>query len=383
MQTYRCWAEVDLTALRDNLAWLRRRVGPAVKIMTVVKADAYGHGLKPIAGCLMQSGTDIFGVANLAEARAIRSVGRGWPILMLGACLPEEAESAVRDHVMPTLSSVAEARRFSAAAQHAGRLVDVQVKVDTGMGRLGAQPDEVLELVSAINKLPGLRLHGVFTHFACAEDDAAVTRRQRARFQRVLDALAAAGVAPLLVHASNSAGVLHEPAATYSLVRPGLLVYGIAPPGRRRLPAALQRELQREVRPALSWKCRVAFVKEIAAGTPLSYGHTFTAPHKLRVATVTAGYGDGFPRAASNRAGVLIHGRRCPVLGRVTMDQMIVDVSRVRGVAAGEEVVLLGRQGRDEITATELAGWAGAIPWEILTAITARVPRIYRGGQAA
>jgi alanine racemase len=383
MQTYRCWAEVDLTALRDNLAWLRRRVGPAVKIMTVVKADAYGHGLKPIAGCLMQSGTDIFGVANLAEARAIRSVGRGWPILMLGACLPDEVESAVRDQVMPTISSPAEARRFSEAAQRLNRPVDVHVKVDTGMGRLGVQPEEAIELVAALGKLPGLRLQGVFTHFACAEDDEAVTRRQNARFQRVLDVLARGGLGAPLVHACNSAGVLHELPGAHSLVRPGLLVYGIVPSGRRRLPAALRMELQRELRPAMSWKCRVAFVKEVAAGTPLSYGYTFIAPRRMRVATVTAGYGDGYPRAASNRARVLIHGRRCAVLGRVTMDQMLVDVSRVRGVKPGDEVVLLGRQGRAGITATDLAAWAGTIPWEILTAITARVPRLYRGGQAS
>jgi alanine racemase len=374
---------VDLTALRDSLAWLRRRVGPAVKIMTVVKADAYGHGLKPIAGCLMQSGTDVFGVANLAEARAIRAVGRGWPILMLGACLPDEVEPAVRDHVMPTLSSLTEARQFSAVAQRLGRTVDVHLKVDTGMGRLGVAPDEAVKLCTAVAHLPGLRVQGIFTHFASAEDDARVTRRQYMCFQRVLDALAREGVVIPVVHLCNSAGVLHETAQAHSLVRPGLLVYGIMPPGRRRIAAGLREELRREVRPALSWNCRVAFVKTVAAGTPLSYGHTFRAPRRMRVATVTAGYGDGYPRAASNHASVLIHGRRCRVLGRVTMDQMIVDVSRLRGVKPGDEVVLIGRQGRGVIGAGELALWAGAIPWEILTAITARVPRVYRGGQAS
>jgi alanine racemase len=383
MQTYRCWAEVDLTALRDNLAWLRRRTGPAVKIMTVVKADAYGHGLKPIAACLMHSGTDVFGVANLAEARAIRSVGRGWPILMLGACLPDEVESAVRDQVMPTLSTVEEARWFSTAAQKFQREVEVHLKVDTGMGRLGAPPEAAPALAAAIQRLPGLRLQGVYTHLACSEDDAAVSRRQRARLERVLAALAEQGVAVPLVHLCNSAGILHEPASWYSLVRPGLLVYGIVPPGRRRLAAGLREELSREVRPALSWRCRVSLVKDIPAGTPLSYGQTFIAPRTMRVATVTAGYGDGYPRAASHHASVLIHGRRCRVLGRVTMDQMIVDVSRARGVLSGDEVVLIGRQGREEISALELAAWAGTIPWEILTGITARVPRVYRGGQAA
>jgi alanine racemase len=383
MQTYRCWAEVDLTALRDNLAWLRRRVGPAVKIMTVVKADAYGHGLRPIAGCLMQSGTDIFGVANLAEARAIRAVGRGWPILLLGACLPDEVEIAVRDHVMPTLSSLAEASHFSAVARRLNRVVDVHVKVDTGMGRLGVAPAGAVELIAAIRRLSGIRLQGVFTHFAQAEDNAMATRRQAKCFQLVLDALARAGQTPPLVHSHNSAAVLHECDRAGTLVRPGLLIYGIVPPGRRRLDAALRAELRREVRPALSWKCRVALVKTVRAGTPLSYGSTFITAATTRVATVTAGYGDGFPRSASNRASVLVRGRRCRVLGRVTMDQMLVDVSRAGQVSPGDEVVLIGRQDGREIHTAELAVWAGTIPWETLTAITARVPRVYRGGEAS
>jgi alanine racemase len=302
---------------------------------------------------------------------------------MLGACLPDEIEPAVRDHVMPTLSSLAEAKSFSVVAQRLGRIVDVHVKVDTGMGRLGATPADAVELCATVAQLPGLRLQGVLTHLATAEDDATVSRRQLARFQRLLGELASRGITVPLIHAANSAAVLHEPGDRHSLVRPGLLVYGIVPPGRRRIMARLREELRREVRPALSWRCRVSFVKVIELGTPLSYGHTFRAPRRMRVATVTAGYGDGYPRASSNRASVLIHGRRCAVLGRVTMDQMLVDTSRVRGVKPGDEVVLLGRQGRVEIDAVELAAWAETIPWEILTSITARVPRVYRGSEAS
>lgn len=378
-QTYRCWAEVDLDALRENLSWLRHRVGPSVKIMTVVKADAYGHGLKQIAALLMQSGTDLFGVANLAEARAIRSVGQGWPILMLGACLPDEIETAVRDEVMPTISSLAEARAFAVAAAKLRQIVAVQVKIDTGMGRLGVVVDGALELIREIQALPNLQLEGIYTHFSSAEDDAEFSRKQAARFQKLLATLAAEGIRPPLIHASNSAALLHEPEAMFNLVRPGLLVYGIVPVGQRRNASGLEKKL----RPALAWKCRVGLVKEITAGTALSYGHTFTARKKMRVATLTAGYGDGFFRAGSNHAEVLVGGRRCRVLGRVTMDQMIVDVSRVQTVAAGAEAVLIGRQGREEITATELAGWCGTIPWEVLTNITYRVPRLYRGGSAA
>lgn len=379
MAVYRCWAEVDLSALRGNLAWIRHRVGPGVKIVTVVKADAYGHGLKQIAALLMQSGTDIFGVANLAEAQSIRCVGHGWPILMLGACLPQEVEAAVRDEVMPTISSLAEAKAFNAAAGRLGKKAAVHLKVDTGMGRLGAPVAGALRLVAAVTALPHLSLAGLYTHYAAAEDDAAFTAAQQKKLTVVLAALQARGLVPPLVHAANSAGLLHERRIVGNVVRPGLLVYGVVPPGRRRVSTA-----QRGVfHPALSLKCRVSFVKDVPKGTPLSYGHTFTTPRAMRVATVTAGYGDGFPRAASNRAEVLVRGHRCRVLGRVTMDQTLVDVSGVRGVKPGDEVVLIGRQGRGQITVAELAAACGTIPWEILTNITYRVPRLYRGSHAA
>ncbi len=377
--SFRCWAEVDLEALRGNLAWIRHRVGPRVKIMTVVKADAYGHGLKQIAALLMQSGTDIFGVANLAEARAIQSVGKGWPVLMLGACLPAEIESAVADGVRPTLSTVAEAKLFSRAATKLKKVVRAHIKVDTGMGRLGVAPEQARSLILRVGRLPGMKIEGLFTHYAAVEDDADFSRRQRKQFQKLLDELTQEQISFPLIHANNSGALLHEPDSLFTLVRPGLLVYGIVPAGKRRVDSELQGRLQ----PALSLKCRVGLVKVIAAGTPLSYGRTFVAPRAMRVATLTAGYGDGYLRAASNRARVLVGGKRCRVLGRVTMDQMLVDVSRLVNVRVGDEAVLMGRQGRDEIAARELAGWCGTVPWEVLTNISYRVPRIYRGCQAA
>ena len=377
--SHRCWAEVDLNALRGNLAWLRHRVGPGVKILTVVKADAYGHGLKQIAALLMQSGTDIFGVANLAEAHAVRSVGKGWPVLMLGALLPDEIETAVRDGVRPTLSSIEEATNINSAALRLKKLVAVHLKVDTGMGRLGIGFRGAMKLIHEVQKLPGLSLEGLYTHYASAEDDAAFSQQQATAFHQITQAAAKAGIHIPLIHANNSAALLHQPDTTFSLVRPGLLVYGILPEGMRADVSALRKFFQ----PALSWKCRVGFVKEIPKGTSLSYGRTFIAPRKMRVATLTAGYGDGYLRAGSNRAEVLIQGKRCRVVGRITMDQTLVDVSKVSAVKPGDESVLIGAQGKDAITATELAGWCGTIPWEVLTAITYRVPRIYRGSQAS
>lgn len=379
MAEFRCWAEVDLSALRGNLAWIRHRVGAQRKIITVVKADAYGHGLKQISALLMQSGTDIFGVANLTEAQAIRSVGRGWPILMLGACLPHEIPLAVRDGVGVTISSRAEAEAFNHAAARQRQRAAVHVKVDTGMGRLGVAVADAVSLVERVAACKHLSCDGLYTHYAAAEDDHEFSAMQRERFQEVVEALRAKELLPPLVHIPNSAALLHEPMSVTNAVRPGLLVYGVVPPGQRRVSA----DLRQHVHPVLSLKCRVSLVKKIPKGATLSYGRTFTAPRRMRVATITAGYGDGYPRSASNCAEVLIAGNRCRVLGRVTMDQTMVDVSKVQRVQAGDEAVLIGQQRDGEITTTELAKWCGAVPWEILTNITYRVPRVYRGGHAS
>jgi alanine racemase len=376
---YRCWAEVDLAALGGNLAWIRHRVGNDVRVLAVVKADAYGHGLKQIAALLMQSGADMFGVANLSEAQAIRSVGRGWPILMLGACLPHEIEQAVRDDVMPTISSIDEAKAFARVAAKHKKHAKLQVKVDTGMGRLGVEQGRAVELVQAIGRLKHVRCEGIYTHYSSAEDERDFSRAQAAQFEAIVQELRSMKICPSVVHANNSAALLHEPSTIYNLIRPGLLMYGITPPGVREVAVSLPRN----VRPTLAFKCRVSFVKEIAKGTPLTYGRAFIAPRRMRVATITAGYGDGYLRAGSNRAEVLVRGKRCRVLGRITMDQTLVDVSALKSVRADDEVVLIGKQNSEVISATELAAWCGTVPWELLTAITYRVPRVYLGGHAA
>lgn len=375
----RCWAEVDLDALRQNLSWIRHQVGPETQIMTVVKADAYGHGLKQIAALLMQSGADIFGVANLTEARAIRSVGKGWPILMLGACLPAEIDLAVRENVMATISSLDEARAFSRAAASRKRIASAHLKVDTGMGRLGASSESIPDLVGQIQRLPNLKLCGLYTHFSSVESDSKNTRRQRRQLEDLARELSELGTRFDHIHCANSGGLLWESAGTCNTVRPGLLVYGITPPGGRRNASDLKAHLL----PAMSLKCRVSFLKTVTKGAPLSYGGTFVAPRRMNIATLGAGYGDGYPRAAGNRARVLIGGRLCPVVGRVTMDQTLVDVSRVPKVIAGDEAVLFGSQGTKSITATDLAAWCDTIPWEILTRISGRVPRVYLGAHAA
>lgn len=378
-ETYRCWAEVDLQALRENLEQIRTSAGAGRKVLTVVKADAYGHGLRQIAAVLMQSGTDIFGVANLAEARAIRSVGAGWPILMLSACLPHEKSLAVREGIMPTISSLDEARAFSREALAQGTTVHLHLKVDTGMGRLGFSPENLETALPFIRALPGVAVSGLYTHYSSAEDDAVFTQTQQEIFAQTVSRCCHSNTPIPYIHAANSAGLLLDSSAIENTVRAGLLVYGIVPPGSR----PLETDVYHRFRPALSWKCRVTFVKDVPPGTPVSYGHTYTTPTAMRLATISAGYGDGYLRAASNRASVLIGGERCRVLGRVTMDQMIVNASTVGDARPGDEVTLIGTQGSQTITATELACWCDTIPWEILTNITYRVPRTYRGGHAA
>jgi alanine racemase len=375
---------VDLNALRENLAWIRHRVGPLTQIMTVVKADAYGHGLKEIASHLMNCGTNAFGVANLHEAYDIRSRGQGWPILMLGACTKDEIEYAIRLKVMGTVSTLDEAEAYVAVAKKMKATALIQVKVDTGMGRLGVETDEALALVRQLKNMEEqegcIRLKGVYTHLAAVEDDEDFTKNQLEQFSSLVKQLLSAGIGLDYTHASSSGGILFEDNSLFNTTRPGLIIYGIAPTGSR-VPEG---KIQDFLRPALSLKCRVSLVKNIPAGKTLSYGHTYTSPKPMKVATLTAGYGDGYHRAASGKGYVLIHGQRCPILGRITMDQMIVDVSAVQvSVRNGDVAVLIGRQGEESITAAQVAEWAGTIPWEILTSISYRVHRAYLGINAS
>jgi alanine racemase len=247
------------------------------------------------------------------------------------------------------------------------------------MGRLGVDHARAAALVPSIARLPAMKIQGLYTHYSSVEDDADFTREQSRRFQAVVAQLGASGIEIPWIHANNSGALLHEPDTLYNLVRPGLMVYGLAPEGLR--PSGS--DLRLHLRPALSWKCRVSFVKAVPTGTPLSYGHTVYASAAMRIATLTAGYGDGYLRACSNKAQVLIRGVRCPIVGRITMDPMLADVTQAPEASAGDEAALIGSQGHESITANELAAWMGTIPWEVFTSITYRVPRLYRGGEAS
>lgn len=373
---YRTWAEINLEALANNLRWIRYGIGDGFGVIAVVKADAYGHGLRQIAGRLMQSGTDALGVANLSEASVVRSVGRGCPILMLGACYGKaEFEELCRDNITAAISSTGEADELSAIARRRGKRVPVHLKIDTGMSRLGVAPEFSLRLAQRLAALPGLRLDGVFTHLSSAEDDEAFTRKQVEQFQRCVRLLDQNGLSVRQVHIMNSGGIAYGPAPFGNMVRPGLLVYGIVPPGKRRMTIHWAQRIQ----PALSLKTKVGLVKKIGQGTPISYGRKFISADTRKIATICAGYGDGLLRAGSGRLHMLVRGQRCPVLGNITMDQTMLDVTAIPEIQRGDEVVILGKQGGETITASEVAACCGTIAWEILTSITHRVPRIYQG----
>jgi alanine racemase len=368
----RCWAEIDLAALERNLRLIRASLPPHMRYVAVVKADAYGHGLPQTVARLMHAGADLFAVANLSEAEAIRELGPGWPILLLSPLLPEEDRHLAELDLAATVSTEDEVARFDAVGRAAGHPVSVHLKIDTGMGRLGVWHEHAPALYLKIRNASHVRLAGVFTHFASPDDDPAFTSEQRRRFLAVLQRCEGLALKDIFIHADNSAGIETLPGGSpFNAVRVGLLQFGVLPH-----PNSLLAQVHTE--PVFSFHTRVGIVKDLPRGTGISYGRTHTLQRDSRVAVLTAGYGDGLPRAASNRAQVLVRGRRCPVLGRVTMDQTVVDVTDVPGVESGDEVVLVGWQQGAEISLAEFSRWADTIPWETLCSVTKRVPRIYK-----
>ena len=360
----RCWVEIDGRALRHNLKIIRGLIPRTTRVLAVVKANAYGHGLVPTGREFEALGVDWLGVANVAEGMALRHGGVTRPILLLSATLPGEMADAVQHRLTLTLSSVEEARTLALAARVTGRPADAHFKIDTGMGRLGAWHREAGAELDAVRAIKGVAISGLCTHFASADEDAKLTRAQWRAITPFFEAHP-----QLLGHAANSPAVTRGYGFHAGMVRAGLALYGV-PPHPRCARLGLQ--------PALAWKSRIGLLREVAAGRTVSYGATYRVPSRQRHAIVAMGYGDGYFRANGNGGHLLVGGMRCPIRGRVTMDQIVVDVTRARGARVGDEVVALGAQDGKAIAAPELAKQAGTIPWEILTNIGARVPRIYR-----
>jgi alanine racemase len=359
-------AEVDLGAMAHNLRRMRG-VAQGARLYAVVKADAYGHGLVPIARWLEQQGVDGLCVALAEEGLALRACGVTVPILVLSGAYGDAHDRVIGAHLTPVVYSLAQIRAFSRAAS--GKPVGVHLKVDTGMGRLGVLPEELPELLEAMRGLPDIRLDGVMTHFSSADSDDAVTRAQLARFQVALHTIRAAGFAPRLVHAANSAGTCRLPEARFDLVRVGLALYGVPPaPGHGE-----------DLRAVMSLRSEVLALRELPAGSAVGYDQTYRTTRTSHIATVPIGYGDGLLRAASNRGAMLVRGRRCPIIGRISMDLTTLDVTEVPDCAVGDEVIVIGRQGNEQITAQELARACETSAYEVLTNVSPRVPRIYTG----
>lgn len=368
------WIEVDLSAIEQNTRSIQRFVGQRVAVMSIVKADAYGHGLVPVSMAALRGGASSLGVALLEEALAIRAAGVDKPILVLGCGLPEQAPEIVHANLAQVVASREMAAALSREAVRQAATAKVHVKIDTGMGRIGVGWEEGADAVRSLAGLPGLELSGILTHFSTAdESDRGFAYEQLSRFGKVLDELAGKDALPACRHAANSAGITFLPESHYDLVRPGLLTYGI-PASTEPAPLGLT--------PALSLKARLAQVKAVKASEGISYGRSHITRRPSTVAIVPFGYGDGFSRSHSNRCRVIVHGQLVPVVGRVCMDQFMVDVTDVADVHTGDEAVILGRQGSSTITAWDLAASMQSVPHEVLSALGARLPRVYIRGNS-
>jgi alanine racemase len=361
---------VDLDALRWNFRQIRSKVGPQVKILSMVKANGYGHGATAIATALAAEGSDAFGVATLEEGVELRQTSIKEPILVLAGAYAEQVDRFFDHWLTPVVYDVESLKQLDAVVHSSDRDLQVHLKVDTGMGRLGLLAAEVDSWLPTIKKLKALKIEGVFSHFSHAESvEGHYTREQLRIFREVIERLRSGGIEPSVVHLANSAATITLPAAYFDMVRPGLMLYGIYPS-----PAMAN---QISLKPVLSWKTQVLQVKKVPAGTSISYGQTFITQRKSLIAILPIGYADGYPRLLSNRGEVLVNGKRAPVVGRVCMDLTMIDVTDIGEIRQGDEVVLLGRQGDAEISADEMAAWASTISYEILTSIGARVTRIH------
>ena len=375
----RTWAEIDLDALAQNFREVRKAADPKAMVCCVVKADAYGHGAVRVAREFASLGADWFAVSNLEEALQLRRAGIETPVLVLGYTPADKAGTLSRENVSQCVYSLEYARDLSRFAQEAGVKVNIHLKIDTGMSRLGfyyqdiSRDETAVEEVKEACSLPGLVPQGIFTHFAVSDEGQAgdaFTMRQFGCLKEMIESLARAGVTFPVRHCANSAGVFDYPLSHLDMVRAGIVLYGLYPSGELRSRPALK--------PALALKSVVSHVKTLLPGATVSYGRKFTAQHEMRVATVPVGYADGYPRLLSpGGAEVLIGGKRCPILGRICMDQLMADVTALDQVRVGDTVTLIGRDGEEEITADELAEKEGTINYEVVCALSKRVPRVY------
>ncbi len=363
---YSTWIEIDLSAIEKNVRLIRKKTG--VIVMAVVKADAYGHGLIPVARSALRGGANWFGVARIEEAIKLRDAILDTSILVLGYSPPENLGMAIDREISLTVWNRKQLKMISSSAKRVGKKAKVHLKVDTGMSRLGVEPDKALHLAEEIRDSRDVIFEGIFTHYARADEKVPTTTEDQSRiFRNVLNTLTRADFNPPLVHAANSAAALSYSNSTFDMVRPGIAIYGLEPSNEWRLSDEFQ--------PALKWKAVLGQVKILPPDQGVSYGHEYITRGNERIGTVPVGYADGFRRINGNH--VLVHGKRVPVVGRVCMDQICVQLDELPEAKAGDEVVIIGSQGEAVITAEQIAESWGTINYEVVCGLSSRVPRVY------
>jgi alanine racemase len=363
-------ALIDMAALDHNFREVVR-CAEGQQVLAVVKARAYGHGAVAVSKRLLKLGADMLGVALVEEGRELREAGIDAPVLVMGATFPEQAEEMVSLKLTPAIFSLSVAKALSEAAYRRRTTINVHVKIDTGMGRIGIAPEDAPEHIAALQKIRNISVQGLMTHFADADlQDKQFASQQMDRFEALLKALEAEKIRVPVRHAANSAAVLDFHRAFFTMVRPGLMLYGYNPLEEGALVA--------DLRPVLSLLTRIAFIKKVPPGVPISYGRTFTTKRESAIATLPIGYADGYGRGLSNRGEALVRGIRVPVVGRVCMDMCMIDVTDVPSAREGDDVALIGSQGSERITADDIAAKTGTIAYEVLCGISSRVPRIYQ-----
>jgi len=360
------WAIINLGNLEYNFKKIKSLLKPKIKVLVTVKADAYGHGLIAVAKRLVACGLDYLGVASIDEGIELRKAGIKIPILILGLILKKDIQPLFTYNLIPTVCDKETAVALSAKAT-AQKPIRIHIKVDTGMGRIGVLHDDAFKLVKEISKLKNIIIEGIFTHFALADKNRKFTYLQIKLFDKLVDDLKRSGINIPLVHAANSIGLIDHKDSHFTMVRPGLVIYGLNP----------KRKLGINLKPVLSLKTRIVFIKRVPCGYGISYGLTYKTKRPANIVTLPIGYGDGYPRNLSNLALVLIGGRRFHIAGRICMDQIMVDVGNFKP-KIGDEVVLIGGQGKQRITAEELADLSGTIPYEIVCGFGNRIPRVYK-----
>jgi alanine racemase len=364
------WAEVDLAAVAHNVREVKRWLGPDIHLLPIVKANAYGHGAVEISRAVLKAGADALGVARVEEGVQLRMARVYAPILIMGHTPLWDAEEVVAHALTPTVNSVELAGELSRIAERRMVSLPVQIKVDTGLIRYGSLPEEAIQLAAELSRIPNLNLEGIYTHFACGEDeDPDYTRDQLDRFQGVVHVLRERGIEFRFQHAGHVTNV-GMPDLQLNMVRIGLAIYGLSP--------ASNMAAEMELRPAMTLKSRIVRLACIPAGHTVGYGRTFTAARDSRIGTVPIGYGDGLDWRLQNRGWALVRGQRVPIVGRVSMDNITIDLTEIDQVELGDEVVLLGTQAGERISAEELAALSGTISYDVPCSVTSRVPRVYR-----